>query len=308
MTLQTIDRQINFFVKIIGTTLIIFGVISALVQIVKYFLEPESIHLTFLALAFSLLLIWLGRKKTLSKIINIALDRPSTSKLIIFCVPIILNILFIVLRLSVGLKAWKEMNTEGGFVEYGTSLAFLLAAVFAFPIGKFFVAHHEKFLGYLYYLISAGSFFVGMEEISWGQKLIGFESSEFFQNYNSQEEITLHNLIWVNEYLDKGLMFVALIAGISWMIYRLLSRSKNNYRVKFVVPRWFFASFFMTVFLFFYLVEYVQVYNSKIENFQEPVELIFSLGCLCFILTNFFAIGNLSTKSSQTSDRNVSIS
>lgn len=303
-----IDKQINFFTKIVGTTIIVFGIISAIVQIVKLFLEPESILATILALFFSGSLIFLGRKKVLSKLINYALNHPMASKIIIFCSPIILSILFIFLRVSMGNQAWKQMNTEGGFIEYGTSLAFLLAAIFAFPIGKFFLANQNKVLGYLYYLISAGGFLIGMEEISWGQKLIGFESSEFFQNYNSQEEITLHNLIWVNEYLDKGLMFFALVAGISWLIFKLISKTKNNYQAKFIIPPWFLASFFMISFLFFYLVEYVEIWNTTIENFQESIELIFSLGCLCFILTNFFATGNLNKKISQVTESNISIS
>ena len=305
--MQAIDKQTSFFIKIIGTTLIVFGIISAIVQIVKYFLEPESIHLTSLALAFSFCLVFLGTKKVLLKLINLAQNNRAATKLIIFCLPIVLSTLLIILRVSVGIEAWKQMNTEGGFVEYGTSLAFLLAAIFAFPIGKFFIANRDKFLGYIYYLISTGSFFVGMEEISWGQKLIGFESTAFFQKYNSQEEITIHNLIWINKYLDKGLMFVALILGLSWITYKFVSKAKNNYRVKFIIPRWFFASFFTIVFLFFYLVEYVQIYNSTIENFQESVELIFSLGVLCFVIINFFAIGDISAKSSQTIENNISI-
>ena len=288
-----INQQINFFTKIIGTTLIIFGVISAIAQVVKFFLEPESIYTTFLALVFSCLLIFLGSKKVLSKLVYLALNNKSISKVIIFLFPIVLSISLVLLRISIGLEAWKKTNTEGGFIEYGTSLAFLLSAVFAFPIGKFFIKQKNKALGYLYYLICAGLFLVGMEEISWGQKLIGFESTEFFQNYNSQEEVTLHNLIWVNEYLDKGLMFVALIAGTSWLIYKLISKSKHNYQAKFIIPRWFLASFFIIVFMFFYLVEYVETWNSTIENFQESAELIFSLGGFCFILTNFFAIGEL---------------
>ena len=307
MTLPTSDRQINFFTKIIGTTLITFGTVSAIVQIVKFFLEPDHISAAILALGFSLLLIFLGTKKILSGLINLALNHRTVSKLIVFFTPIVFSIIFILLRISMGLEAWKKMNTEGGFIEYGTSLAFLLSAIFAFPIGKFFLKNQNNILGYLYYLISASTFFIGMEEISWGQKLIGFESSEFFQNYNSQDEITLHNLIWVNEYLDKGLMFVALIAGISWLVYRLISKTKHNYQAKFIIPRWFFASFFIIVFLFFYLIEYIEVWNATIENFQESVELIFSLGCLSFVLTNFFAIGELSSKPIQASQENISV-
>ena len=307
MTLQASDRQTNFFIKIIGTTLMVFGVISAIVQVVKLFIEPENLPTTFLALAFSVLLTYVGTKQVLLKLLDLALTNRTASKLIIFAAPIVLTIFFVALRISIGLDAWKKANTEGGFIEYGTSLAFLLAAIFAFPIGKFFLANKNKFLGYLYYLISLSFFLVGMEEISWGQKLLGFESSEFFQTYNSQEEITLHNLIWVNEYLDKGLMFVALIAAISCLSYKLISKAKHNYRTKFVIPRWFLASFFLIVFLFFYLIEYVEVWNATIENFQESIELIFSLGCFSFVLTNFFALGELSPKPSTVSRENISV-
>lgn len=272
----------------------VFGAISAIVQIAKLFIEPENMPSNILALFFSILLFLLGTKKVLSKIIDLALTHRTITKLMIFCSPILLSCLLVFLRLSMGLETWKKMNTEGGFIEYGTSLAFLLSAVFAIPIARFFMACKDKFLGYSYYLIAAGTFFVGMEEISWGQKLIGFESTEFFRNYNSQEEITLHNLIWVNEYLDKGLMFVALIAGMSWLTYSLISKAKHNYRVKFIVPRWFFASFFLIVSIFFYLVEYIEIWNADIENLQESVELIFSLGGFAFVLSNFFALDKLS--------------
>ena len=53
------------------------------------------------------------------------------------------------------------------------------------------------------------------------------------------------------------------------------------------------------------IVEYVEVWNATIENFQESMELIFSLGCLSFVLTNFFAIGELSVKPSVVSQENI---
>ena len=286
--MKAIDKQINFFTKVIGTTLMIFGVISAIAQVAKFFLEPEARVTTILAFFVSVFSIFLGTRKILTKLVRLALNRKKTTKIIIFIAPIVLCSIFVLLRVLLGLKTWRSMNTEGGFIEYGTSLAFLLAAIFAFPIGRYLLDNREKFLGYFYYLITAGFFLIGMEEISWGQKLIGLESSEFFETYNSQEEITLHNLVWVNEYMDKGLMFAALIAGASWIIYSSISRFKNNYCIKYIIPRWFLASFFLIVFVFFYLIEYIQTWNSSIDTFQEAIELIFSLGCLSFILSNFF--------------------
>ena len=36
---------------------------------------------------------------------------------------------------------------------------------------------------------------VAGEEISWGQRILGFESPEYFQNNNDQQEFTFHNLV-----------------------------------------------------------------------------------------------------------------
>lgn len=290
--MNEIDQQINFFTKVIGTTFILFGVISAIAQVAKLFLEPEAIFTTVLALMFSIFLAVLGTKKVLTNLVKTALKHRQVTKIIIFASPLFLCSIFVLLRIALGYEAWRKMNTEGGFIEYGTSLAFLLAAIFAFAIAKSFLAGKEKFLAYVYYLISAGFFFIGMEEISWGQKLLGLKSSEFFETYNSQDEITLHNLVWVNDYMDKGLMLAALIAGISWFIYKLISNfSKlgHNYRFKYIIPSWFLASFFLIVFLFFYAIEYIQTWNFHIATFQEAIELVFSLGCLSFILNSFFA-------------------
>ena len=288
MSSEITNRQIDFFQKIVGTTLIIVGLVSAIAQTIKFFLEPEAIHTTALAFVFSICLIILGTKKVLRPLVKLALTHRTTTKIAIFASAFILCSIFVLLRISLGYQTWRSFNTEGGFIEYGTSLAFLLGAIFAFPTAKYLLGIREKRLGYFYYLLTAGFFLVGMEEISWGQKLLGLQSTEFFKTYNSQEEITLHNLVWVNEYMDKGLMFAALLAGISWLSYSLISRLRHNYRVKYIIPRWFLSSFFLIAFVFFYLIEYVQTWNSSIATFQEAMELVFSLGCLGFILTNFF--------------------
>ncbi|WP_439122395.1 hypothetical protein [Marivita sp.] len=43
----------------------------------------------------------------------------------------------------------------------------------------------------------------GGEEISWGQRIIGFESPEYFQENNDQQEFTFHNLVIGDVKLDE---------------------------------------------------------------------------------------------------------
>jgi len=65
-------------------------------------------------------------------------------------------------------------------------------------------------------------FFAAGEEISWGQRIFGIESSEFFLENNKQAETNLHNLIVggqnINILIFSRLMFVVLI------IYFVFSR------------------------------------------------------------------------------------
>ena len=44
-------------------------------------------------------------------------------------------------------------------------------------------------------LLALGAFFVAMEEISWGQRILGLQSSTFLVERNRQGEVNLHNLI-----------------------------------------------------------------------------------------------------------------
>ena len=46
-----------------------------------------------------------------------------------------------------------------------------------------------------FFLLALGAFFVAMEEISWGQRVLGFQSSAFLVEHNRQGEVNLHNLL-----------------------------------------------------------------------------------------------------------------
>lgn len=43
----------------------------------------------------------------------------------------------------------------------------------------------------------------GGEEVSWGQRILGFESPEYFRANNDQQEFTLHNLVVAGIKLDE---------------------------------------------------------------------------------------------------------
>jgi hypothetical protein len=84
---------------------------------------------------------------------------------------------------------------EDGVFEYLTTVFFIIAAIF-FLLRPFKNKHH--FTAYTKLFIFGMALFcfvLGMEEISWGQRILGFETPEEFEKINVQGETTIHNLV-----------------------------------------------------------------------------------------------------------------
>lgn len=112
--------------------------------------------------------------------------------------------LFIALAIVLGLSVYfgftdgeyfdKEFAREDGAIEYGTFFFLLCISILQFY--RLFTASKNKAV-----LWRLGIFFFGIlflfgagEEISWGQRIFGIESGEFFQGNNLQKETNFHNL------------------------------------------------------------------------------------------------------------------
>ena len=86
---------------------------------------------------------------------------------------------------------------EDGLVEYGTAILLAAAGVVLAALARR-VGGYRRWLLALYalaFVLAAG------EEISWGQRIFGIESSEFFLENNRQGETNLHNLMVNDEQL-----------------------------------------------------------------------------------------------------------
>jgi cell division protein FtsW (lipid II flippase) len=83
---------------------------------------------------------------------------------------------------------------EDGFTEM-TTVAALLAA-FAVCVRRFVILWGHKPARFMTMvgLLTLFCLFGAGEELSWGQRIFDFESPEFFQEHNAQQETGLHNL------------------------------------------------------------------------------------------------------------------
>jgi len=121
-----------------------------------------------------------------------------------------------------GYDAFQEYIREDGLIEYLTTFFLLFSSL----VCIFRTFHYRKMKKPLWILtwilLTLVFFFAAGEEISWGQRLFGVESSEFFLQNNIQGETNFHNLIVEGKNLNilifSRLMFLCLF------IYFVLSR------------------------------------------------------------------------------------
>lgn len=83
---------------------------------------------------------------------------------------------------------------EDGPVEYGTMAALLVASFILIRNGLSLRNHGTKLAIGLTFFYAFLFFFGAGEEISWGQRIFGWETSEAMKQINRQDETTLHNI------------------------------------------------------------------------------------------------------------------
>jgi hypothetical protein len=90
------------------------------------------------------------------------------------------------------------------FVILAASVVFLVTGIRAARIGR-------RRLAVLFFLVAAASFVVAGEEISWGQRLLGFATPESLENVNHQGEANIHNIGVLQRAFNVGELAVGLI-------------------------------------------------------------------------------------------------
>lgn len=190
-------------------------------------------------------------------------------RLKIFYVAIIGVIIF-----SMAFHKVQAIYGEDGLLENATAL-------FAFSSGIIFLSllrYFKKPIQKLYlYGFGAAAILFACEEISWGQRIFGWETPAYLMENNVQQESNLHNLF--NDYFDFGyLMLTGTLATV--FFYRkqltvLLGRIPQLKNLVFFVPA---KQFFYTGYVFIYLM----LFTLIIEKGAETLEVCISIFLLFY--------------------------
>lgn len=337
-----LERRMALCSRITRGILLLFGVGAVVAQVAKIFPtfvdSGWDINLSNVtALAIGLVLLALGQSKAINTGIRAALGKHRLrTQRILFSLPFCLSLLVIILKLFLGAtKPYKLLMGEGSFVEYGTVLAYFVACGFALPIATGFRKQSQWLLSGLYGLFSAFCLFVGFEEISWGQMVIGWQSNDFFSETNVQQETNLHNMPWFQDLLGEAFILVSFIcvavtiAGIlrhrrqpgepSPMLSPgisldstptpssdrtaateiALGQPLKPQLSHFYFPGWYTLSYWAMTLVIYVIIEYLRPWiGFIITTDQEFAELLLSLGFMLVAITEYFRQGLLYSRRS----------
>ena len=135
---------------------------------------------------------------------------------------------FILLYTNINL--YKAYVGEDGIVEWLTVIVLFFSANISFKrIIRLRSQRNIRFL--LFLLLTALLFCFGVgEEISWGQRIFGIESPDFFMNNNAQQETNIHNLVYQNKKINKVVfsLFLGIIISLYLLVLPVLYKKKTN--------------------------------------------------------------------------------
>jgi len=185
-----------------------------------------------------------------------------------------------------------QIVKEDHQIEYAQFFAVTAAAVFAALTSIKWRKINHHFTHWLFFaLLSLALSFIALDEISFGQRLLGIETPDAIAQRNFQEEITVHNLDGIKDLIGQAYIFVGLYGGLAWIVERalqgkikILSDKTVKIWLKRIVPRPWLAPYFITIALF----NLWQTWGSfSIGEWSEVTELLLYLGMLLHVFSLF---------------------
>ena len=174
-------------------------------------------------------------------------------KLILALVTIILAIGYLLFYTNSAQFEW--FIQEDGVAEWLTVAGLLLGSIVCFyRVGRLMKTRSKWFL-FVTFGLGLFLFFAAGEEISWGQRIFGISTPEYFQQHNAQQETNLHNLVVDGVKLNKLIFSVILVSLLSiFLLIVPIVHQKNEPIRKFLdrsaipVPQWYQVIGFVVVF------------------------------------------------------------
>ncbi|MDQ0768122.1 hypothetical protein QF031_000871 [Pseudarthrobacter defluvii] len=108
---------------------------------------------------------------------------------------------------------------EDSLIEWLQFLALLAAGIFLPLVAFALLKTGHKAMALLYGVVAAGVWFLAGEEISWGQRIFGWQTPEAMEAINRQGETTVHNIGGVQELVPAAMLLASLYGACAPLIW-----------------------------------------------------------------------------------------
>lgn len=195
---------------------------------------------------------------------------------------------------ALGLRSWNDfayLLREDGAFETLTAAFLFLACAMGHQLACVARRQGSGRVAVLLWLGAAVFFVAGMEEISWGQRVLGLATPDSLSAINEQGELNLHNIKGLHGGTEVKVFLVLSVFGalsglaLAWAC----SRKARSARLASWCEtlRWFvvpvrFAPYFLQMWIYTVLrrndARMLQVFPEK-RLIKELLEFLFALGC-----------------------------
>jgi hypothetical protein len=177
---------------------------------------------------------------------------------------------------------FRALLIEDGPVEWLQFACLVLIAPTYFWLAR--SLRSQTWIAVLYLLAAIGFVFIAGEEISWGQRIIGWATPESIAAINKQDETNIHNVGLVLRVFNATTLTIALLGIVlpiaRWAIWPNRKRSDVAFAL---VPPLALAPAFALTFAY-RAMRFVMVPEAgfSLTKYQEATELAFYLALLSF--------------------------
>lgn len=183
-------------------------------------------------------------------------------------------------------RTYDRLAREDGVVEWlQVGVLLLLIVLLAGLARRFWSADRRRLAGF-YGLAALACLFIAGEEISWGQRILGFGTPAVLDAINKQGETNLHNVGSVLKVVNLGLIGVLTAAMVlpllRWTVWHGRRPTIDRYALVpplALIPAFLFPFVYRVVRLLF-----LPDAGARITKYAEFAELSFYVGLLIFAL------------------------
>jgi hypothetical protein len=149
-----------------------------------------------------------------------------------------------------GKRTFHWYAGEDQFAETLQVVLYCAASVSSFIIARRLSARGERGLACLYGLLVLGLFFVTGEEISWGQRIFGWQTPATLMGISSQGETNIHNIHGFQTFFKWMQLIVAAYGTILPLtIYRIRALGRYRQLMSWLVPPASLVPYFAFMFM-----------------------------------------------------------